>query len=194
MWQYSVRDTGEIGRDLGHGPAPEVPGVGEHVALVHQGQPTARPLGSALQGVPGHPADAERGVDALLGGHLGRRALAHDAAGLDVGALGALPDDQHVDRLVPDVGQRRGDARIQPDRPEVDVLVELEPQAQQQAALQQPARHAGIAHRAEQDGVVRGELAEHGVGQHLARPVDTAPSPGRSSSARWRASRPLAAP
>ena len=65
---------GEVGRGRGDGPPPQVAGVGEHVALVHEGQLAARPLGRPLQRVPGHPADAERGVDALLSGDLGRSA------------------------------------------------------------------------------------------------------------------------
>src|SRR6185437_9250496 len=45
----------------------------------------------------------------------------------------------------------------------------------QQPALEHSARHARVAHRAEQDRVVAAQLIEHGVGQRLARGV---PAPG----------------
>ena len=158
-----------------HGPLPQVAGVGEHVRLVHQGQLPARPLGGAPERVPDHPADAERGVDALLGGDLVRRAFPHDPAGAGVGTFGALPHHHDVDRLGPDVRQRRGHARIEPDRPQVDVVVQFEPQPQQQPALQHAAGHARVADRAEQDRIMPAQFVEHGVGQNLAGGV---PAPG----------------
>jgi hypothetical protein len=48
------------------------------------------------------------------------------------------------------------------------VVVELEPQAQQQPPLEDAAGYRRIADRAEQDGVVLGELAEHRLRQQLA--------------------------
>ena len=47
--------------------------------------------------VADHPLDAERGVDADLGGDLGRRADAQRAAVAGVGTLGALADHHEVD-------------------------------------------------------------------------------------------------
>ena len=51
-------------------------------------------------------------------------------------------------------------------------MVELEPQPQQQPALEDAGRQAGVARlaadRPQQDRVVPADLVEHGVGQHLA--------------------------
>ena len=60
-----------------------------------------------------------------------------------------------------------GDARVQPHRAQVDVVVEFEPQPQQQAALEHAAGHARVADRAEQDRVVPPDLLEHRVRQRL---------------------------
>ena len=46
-------------------------------------------------------------------------------------------------------------------------MIELEPQPQQQAALEHAAGHGRVADRAEQDRVVRPDLFEHRVGQRL---------------------------
>ena len=94
-------------------------------------------------------------------------AAAHHAARPGVRALGALADDHHVDELGRALRQRRRHARVEPDRPQVDVVVELEPQPQQQPALEHPARHGRVADRAEQDHVVRPDLLEHRVGERL---------------------------
>ena len=125
-------------------------------------------LGSR-EGVAHDPLDAERRVDAHLGGDLGRRACAHRAAVADVRALGALAHDDEVD--VARVGQRGRDAREEPRRPQVDVVVELEAQPEQQPALEQTAGRLvspGSADRPEQDRVVPAQLVQDVVGKHLA--------------------------
>ena len=55
------------------------------------------------------------------------------------------------------------------------MVVEGEPQLQQQAALEHAAGHRRVADRAEQDRVVAAQLVEHRVGQRLAGRV---PAPG----------------
>ena len=122
-------------------------------------------LAGQLEGEPGAALDAVAGVDRALGGHLERGALAEEAALAGVGALGVLPDDHEVA-----VGcQRSGDPG---EGAQVDVEVELEPQAEEQAPLQGARRDVGGAHGRpdgpEQDGVVAAELLERRVGQHLA--------------------------
>ena len=54
------------------------------------------------------------------------------------------------------------------------MVVEFEAQAQQQPALEHPARDAGVTHRPEQDRVVPAELLEDAVGQGLAGRVPAA--------------------
>ena len=106
-----------------------------------------------------------------LGGDLVRGADAERAAVAGVGALGALAHDDEVDlaRVRPSGEATPGE---DPGRAQVDVVVELEAQPQQQAALEDAGRQvrvAGLAaDRAEQDRVVLADLGEHGVGQHLA--------------------------
>ncbi len=53
-------------------------------------------------------------------------------------------------------------------------MVELEPQPQQQSALQHPGRDRRVADRAEQDRVVPADLLEDAVGQRLAGRVPAA--------------------
>ena len=140
----------------------------EHVVLVHQRQLVTRSLVAALERVADDALDAERGVQALLGRHLVRRAPAQDAAGAGVRTLGPFAHHDHVDVGRGLAGQRRLDTGVEPNRPQVDVVVELEPQPQQQTTLEDAARHGGVAHRAEQDRVVPADLLEHRVGQRLA--------------------------
>ena len=54
------------------------------------------------------------------------------------------------------------------------MVVEGEPQLQQQAPLQDAARDTRVPHCAEQDGVVAAQFLEDGVGQRLARCVPAA--------------------
>ena len=130
-------------------------------------------LGGQVERIPDHPGDPVTGVEALLGGDLGVGALAQHAARARVRALGALPDDHHVDRLRPDPVQRSAHARVQPHRPQVHIVVEFEPQPEQEPALQDPARHRRVADRAEQQRIMAADLLEHRVRQRLAGPVPT---------------------
>ena len=49
---------------------------------------------------------------------------------------------------------------IELDRPEVDVLVKVEPQPQQNAFLENAGRHLGVADRSQQDGVAAAQLLD----------------------------------
>ena len=77
-----------------------------------------------------------------------------------------LTHAEHVDGA--GVGQRALDAVVELGRPQVDVVVELEAQPQQQAALEDPRRHARVTDGAEEDRVVLAQLLDHRVGQQLA--------------------------
>jgi hypothetical protein len=90
-------DVGELRPNLvDHAPV-EVAGVGQHVGLVHQ-----RHLAPAFgahrepERVPDDPLDAVPGVDRLLHRDLVGRALAVEASGPRVEALGVLADDDQV--------------------------------------------------------------------------------------------------
>ena len=62
----------------------------------------------------------------------------------------------------------RLDAGVEPDRPEVDVLVEVEPEPEQDPLLEHARRHAGMADGPEEDGVAAAQVVDVGVGQDLA--------------------------
>ena len=167
----------ELRPDLLDGAPPQVAGVGQHVVLVHEGEVPARSACRPGEGVAHDPLDAERGVDADLGRDLVRGPDPQGPAVADVGALGALADDDEVDaaRRHARHVEGAGRARVEPRRAQVDVVVEGEAQRQQHAALEHAARHARVADGAEQDGVVAPQLLEHRVGQGLAGRV---PAPG----------------
>ncbi len=93
----------------------------------------------------------------------------HRAAGARVQALGVLPDDDEVEVLEAVLAYRAADTGPQLGWPQVDVQVELEPQPQQQTALEHARRHGRRAHRAQQDRVGLAQFRQHRIGQHLAR-------------------------
>ena len=64
--------------------------------------------------------------------------------------------------------QRRFDAGKQFHRPQIDVLIELEPQFQQQALFQHARRHVRMADRAQKDGVELSQLVDGAGGQRFA--------------------------
>ena len=118
-------DGGILLTDFLHGPRPQRSGEGQHVRLVHQCQMLATLLG-AREGLLHDAADPERGVDADLGGDLVWSADADRAPVTGVGTLRALADHHEVDVRV--TGKWAADSRVQPGRPQVDVVVELETQ------------------------------------------------------------------
>ena len=121
--------------------------------------------GGEGEGEAGAALHAVAGVDRSLGGHLEGRPPTEEATLAGIGALGVLADDHEVAAG----SERSGHAD---ERPQVDVEVELEPQAEEQTALERPgrdgARPDGWADGAEQDGVGPPQLVEHAVGQDLA--------------------------
>ena len=140
---------------------------------MHQGDLVAPP-GRALERVADDPLDAVRGVDADLGGDLVPGCRARTTPPLPQYRPSVPSRTTTKSISLPAVTQSAsgvGTPGEQPARPQVHVVVEGEPQLEQQAALEQPARHVGgtgrRADRAEQDRVGLGELGQHRVGQHL---------------------------
>ena len=128
-------------------------------------------LHRAVEGLADDALRAVRRIDALLGRDLLRRAATQHTTGADVGSLGALAIDDEVDLIRTLARERPGDTGVELDRPVVDVVVELEAQGQQHAALQHAGRHGRVADRAEQDRVVGAQLLEHRGRQGLAGAV-----------------------
>ena len=110
--------------------------------------------------------------------------LPQRAADPDVRALGALADDHHVDVARRHAGEWCRDARVELDRPQVDRVLEGEPQLEQQA----PLEHAGRARsgrRRHPAGSRRARAAHPGRCPAASRRCGgSARRPGRSRSSR----------
>ena len=120
------------------------------------------PLPGPPERVVHHPPHPEGGVQADLGGHLVRGAHPDRAARAGVGPFGALPHHDEVDVGIS--GQRACHTRIQPGRPQIDVVVEFEANSQQQATFQHATGHRRVTDRAQQDRIVRTQLVENRIG------------------------------
>ena len=122
----------------------------------------ARARTGEVEGVPHAPLHPHPRVHRSLGRHLEWRALAEEAALARVHPFGVLTHDDQVDVGMARVGG--GD-----ERPVVHEQVELESQAQQDAALDDAGADTGSgADRAEQDGVELADRLEILVGEHHA--------------------------
>ena len=130
----------------------------------------AFPSLSADEGVANDALHAVPGVDADLGGDLCRRANPQRATVADVRALRALTYDDEVDTVRSHAFDRQWALHpgVEPDRAQVDVLVESEAKPQQQSAFQHATRNARVANSAEQDRVVSTYLGQNRVRQRLA--------------------------
>ena len=119
-----------------------------------------------LEGVADDPVHALEGVQLFLDRDFVVGAGLEAAADADVEALGVLAEHDEVDVLRPAVLQRAQPLVEQPDRPVVDVEIELEARAEQDVARVPVVGHARIAERADEDRVEL--VAQHrvAVGRH----------------------------
>ena len=147
-------DVGELGSDRGKRSGPEVAGVRQHVRLVDHGHLTAFASRRPPECIADHALHAVPRIEALFGRDLGRRVFVQKTAGAGIEALGALADHDHVDLTGLDVREGAGGAWPQPGRSQIDVVVEGEPEFQQQATLEDTRWHGRVADGAEQDRVV----------------------------------------
>ena len=151
------------------GAFPEVEGVGQHVGLAAEGQLLLLvPLAGELEGVAQAALDAAAGVDAFLHGHLVGRALEDEAAGAGVEPFVVLAHDDEVDVLGLLVLERAEALVVELDRAQVDVLLQLEAGAQQDALFQDAGLDVGMADGAQQDGRELAQFRHDAVRQHLA--------------------------
>ena len=147
--------------------------IDEDVRLVDERDLLA-PLHRALESVADDPLGTERGVDADLGRHLLRRALAQRATGTDIRTLGALAAHDEVNLLRSLARERTArHAGVELHRAQVDVVVHDEPQGQEHTALEDPGRNGRVADRPEQDRVVAAQLLDDRIREELARLVVT---------------------
>ena len=82
--------------------------------------------------------------------------------------LVVLAHDDEVNVLGLLVFERAEAFVVELDRAQVDILLQLEAGAQQDALLQDARLHVGVADGAEQDGRELPQLRQHAVGQGLA--------------------------
>ena len=80
---------------------------------------------------------------------------------------------RHVHVVLAVRRHERLDTRVADDRPEVHVLIQLEPRAQEQVTLEDPGLHVGVADRAQEDRVHLSQTRELVVGKRVGRPQVT---------------------
>ena len=112
--------------------------------------------------------DAAARVDALLQGDLVGRAFEDESARAGVKPFVVLADDDEINVLGLLVFQRAEALVVELDRAQVDVLLQLEAGAQQDALFEDARLHVGMADGAEQDGRELPQFRQHAVRQHLA--------------------------
>jgi hypothetical protein len=161
-----VADVRVLGRDLFGHLVPEDVAVARRVRL-RRARDGAAALRGELERVRDHAADAHAREDARLQPDLELEPAVRPPADARVLALGVLAHEQHVDGGR--ARERRGHAVEQARWPEVRPQVEALAQRQQQTPERDVVGDGGVAHRAEEDGVVRADDVER-VGRHH-RPV-----------------------
>jgi len=170
-------DVGILGPDLGENAVPQFVHVGQDIGFPdqRQGVVLADPARLApvpagiVEGVAQTARDLVVRVHHLLHRDLIAGALARKSADAGVQAAGVFTDHAVVDLFRPFALERTLHAGIEFDRPQIDVLVQLETQFQQHAFFKDARLDVGVADRAEIDGVEAAQLVERRVGQRLAR-------------------------
>ena len=121
-----------------------------------------------VEGVSQDAVDADAAHHRLLHHDLALGAGIHPAADRGILALGVLAHDEEIDVAGLAAGQRRGHARHQAHRAQIDVLVEFAPELQQRPPQRNVVRH-GVrpADGAEEDRVVAADLRLPVVRHHL---------------------------
>ena len=148
---------------------PEVEGISQHVGFAAEGQLLFLvPLAGELEGVAQATFDAAARIDALLQGNLVRRAFEDESADAGVQSLVVLAHDYEVNMLGLLVFERAEAFVVKPDRAQVDILLQLEAGAEQDALFEDARLHVGMADGAEEDGRELPQLRQHAVGQGLA--------------------------
>ena len=114
------------------------------------------------------PLDARSGIDRGLDSHFLGCSLAREPPCSDVEVFVVLADDDHVDVVGPLAFDRALNTRIEMHGPQVDILVEVESEAEQDSLLENAGGDVGVADRTEQDDVATAEPLDFGVGQNVS--------------------------
>ncbi len=116
---------GVVGGHFEDRALPEVARIVEDVGLVAEGEVTPSVQG-LLEGEATGSFGSEPGVDRLLRGDLMGGSATGDSSGADIEAFGVLADHHEIAAVGSETGDRRRDTRIEPDRSQVDIEVEVE--------------------------------------------------------------------
>ena len=104
----------------------------------------------------------------ILDGDLVGRALKEVTAGAGVEAFVVLADDNEIHVLGALVLERTILGAIKADGAEIDVLFELEPEAEQDALFENAGFHLGVADGTEEDGLEAAQFIDRAVGKDFA--------------------------
>ena len=136
---------------------------------MHEGELLAVTFGGKLKGVPHHAFHTVGRVHRDLVGHLVRCSLPNRTAVADVGTLGPLTNHHKVH--LAGGSEWTGDARIQHGRAQIDVVVKLEPQLEQQPALNVGSGQSRIprdpANCSEQNRIMGANRCQIGIGEYV---------------------------
>src|SRR6266852_4667171 len=140
-------------------PLPEVVRKGHGVGLVaHADAFQAVPAG-VFERVADDALDAFERIHILLNGDLVQRVLFEEPANANIKSLGVFAENHETNVFFGAIAQRSEALVKQFDGSGVDIEVQLEAKAQQDIGGMLIRRHAGIAKRAEKDGIEF--VAEH---------------------------------
>src|SRR6516162_7530198 len=174
-------DVGIATTRLGKGPLPQAVTVRQGIRLVAHAQPFQAVSPAVFEGVNEDPLHTLASVDVFLDGDFVGRIAFEVSAHADVGTFGILTENDKIDVLLAVVLQGTKPGIEQLHRPLVHVEVKPEAGTQEDVRRVLHIRHAGIAHRSDEDSV---ELpAEHvqrtlGQGNSLAQVFLCAPIEG----------------
>ena len=154
------RHVRKISRDAGDDLVPQDHRVLKRIRFRGARQELSRARPREGEGVPGDPFDASSCEDPGLFGELVRGPRVQAGPGTTVLALGVFTDADHVDVRSRPAAERRGHARQQPHRPQIDELPEALTEGKDQLASGNVIGDAWISDRAEIDGVERAQLIE----------------------------------
>ena len=115
------------------------------------------------------PLDPAPRVHRFLNGHFIRRALEHETARADVKTLVIFTDHDEINVFRPLVLERTIGGAVQLHRAQIDVLFQLETEAEQDAFFKDARLDLGMAHRAEENRLELAQFVHRAIRQHLAR-------------------------
>ena len=148
-------DARILRRELPEQALPERVALRHGVALVRHADLGEAVRPRVIEGVLDDAMHALEGIDLLLDRDLVVGACLEAAADVHVCAFGVLAEDDEIDVGGPAVFQRTEPLVQQPNRPIVDIEIELEARAEQDVAR---VTHVGDARIAERADVDRGEV------------------------------------